>query len=202
MAFSIKQIKAVLSEHGMPVEELDKAAEEICGRHSADLDSIKEQRDNYRHDAETLAAVQQELDALKARPADEYKAKYEQALDEIARYKERETQAARDKAVRAFFEANGITGERLEIAMRGASAEIAALEMDGENIRDTAPLQSLVNGAFALLVETRNTQGTPTPTPPTNTGGSTMTREDILKIKDTAARQTAIAQHLDLFGKG
>lgn len=48
MAFSVKQIKAILSEHNMPVDDLQAAAEELCERHVADLDSIKEQRDTAK----------------------------------------------------------------------------------------------------------------------------------------------------------
>ena len=58
MSFSVKQIKAILSNHNMPVEDLEGAAEEICSKHSADMDAIKEERDNLKQDAETLTSVQ------------------------------------------------------------------------------------------------------------------------------------------------
>ena len=67
MSFGIKQIESILSSHGMPLENLNKCAEELCGRHKADIDSIKEERDNYKTDAETLESVKKELtDAKKA----------------------------------------------------------------------------------------------------------------------------------------
>ena len=58
MAFSIKQVKAKLQEYGVPAENLDSAAEYFCSAHKTDLDAIKEQRDTYKADAETLATVQ------------------------------------------------------------------------------------------------------------------------------------------------
>lgn len=209
MAFSIKQIKAVLSEHGMPVENLDKAAEEICGRHSADLDSIKEQRDSYKKDAETLADVKKELDALKANSGDDYKAKYEAEKKAFADYKAdqtaKETKAAKEKAVKAYFEGKNITGANLDIAMRGCRDEIGAIELDGDKIKDTAALDALVDGTFAGLVVTKTVQGAQTANPPANNGGSKLTRADIYAKDEhgrykmsTAERQKALAENPDL----
>lgn len=66
MAFTIKQVKAKLQEYGVPAENLDKAAEDFCAAHKTDLDAIKEERDTYKTDSETLEKVQKELDALKS----------------------------------------------------------------------------------------------------------------------------------------
>ena len=205
MAFSIKQIKAVLSEHGMPVENLDKAAEEICGRHSADLDSIKEQRDSYKKDAETLADVKKELDALKANSGDDYKAKYEAEKKAFADYKAdqtaKETKAAKEKAVKAYFEGKNITGANLDIAMRGCRDEIGAIELDGDKIKDTAALDALVDGTFAGLVVTKTVQGAQTANPPANNDGKAYkTKDEILAIKDRTERQNAIAENHEMFG--
>ena len=209
MSFSIKQIKAVLSEHGMPVENLDKAAEEICGRHSADLDSIKEQRDNYKKDAETLADVQKELNALKSNTGDDWKSKYEKEHTDFESYKkgvtEKETKSAKEKAVKAYFEGKNITGANLDIAMRGCRDEIGAIELDGDKIKDTAALDALVSGTFAGLVVTKTVQGAQTANPPANNGGKAMTRADLYKkdehgryIMSAQERQKALAENPDL----
>lgn len=203
MAFSVKQIKAVLSEFGLPVENLDKAAEEICGRHSADLDSIKEQRDNYKKDAETLAETKKELDALKSKNGDDYKTKYEQEHEAFEKYKSdvtaKQTKAAKEAAAKAYFEAKNITGANLSIAMRGARDEINSIELDENGkIKDAKALDELVSGEYAGLVGVISTKGAKTATPPANNGGG-MTKEQIFAIKDAGERQKAIAEHLDLF---
>lgn len=59
--FSIKQVKAILSEHNMPVDDLQSAAEELCERHVADLDSIKEQRDNSKGEVSRLKSENDRL---------------------------------------------------------------------------------------------------------------------------------------------
>ena len=108
MSFSIKQIKAILSEHNMPVDDLDKATEEICARHSADLEGIKEERDIYKKDAETLASVQKELDTLKAATSDgknPYKVKYEAIKEEFEAYKKDvDSKAVKAEKEKAYME--------------------------------------------------------------------------------------------------
>ena len=50
-------------------------------------------------------------------------------------------------------------------------------------------------------IETTDKKGAKTSTPPKSTGGkASMTRDDILKIKDSAERQRAILDNKELFG--
>jgi hypothetical protein len=57
-----------------------------------------------------------------------------------------------------------------------------------------------IKDEWADFITTQGTVGASTSTPPTNNGGTTMTRDEILAIKDTSARQQAIAEHHELFG--
>lgn len=87
MDFSVKQIKELLSNAGLPVDALEKTAEEICSRHNTTLDAIKEERDNLKKDADTLASVKKELDDLKAQKDDGFKDKYEKEHQNFENYK-------------------------------------------------------------------------------------------------------------------
>lgn len=88
MDFSIKQIKALLSEAGLPTEALEKTAEEICSRHNTALEAIKEERDTYKTDAETLVSVKKELADLKAAQTDDgFKEKYEKEHEDFEKFK-------------------------------------------------------------------------------------------------------------------
>ena len=206
MAFSIKQVKAKLQEYGVPAENLDTAAEYFCSAHKTDLDAIKEQRDTYKSDAETLAKVQKELDDLKAAQDDGWKDKHDALKKEFEDYKAgvtaKETKAAKEAAARAYYESKGITGKALDIAMRGSGAEIEDLELEDGKIKDAAALEVLVKGDFSGLVSTTITKGANTATPPANTVGG-MSRADIYKKDDkgryvmsTAERQKAIAESM------
>ena len=108
MAFSIKQIESILSSHNIPLEDLNKCAEEICARHKADIDSIKEERDSFKEQAKTLDEVKKELDDLKK---EDYKTKYEtekKAHDQLkADNESREEYAKKEKAFSEFLKSNG-----------------------------------------------------------------------------------------------
>ena len=149
------------------------------------------------------------MDGLKANSGDDWKSKYEKEHSDFESYKkgvtEKETNAAKEKAVRAYFEGQNITGNNLDIAMRGCRDEIGAIELDGDKIKDTAALDALVNGTFAGLVVTKTVQGAQTANPPANTGGSKLTRADIYakdehgRYKLSASeRQKALAENPDL----
>lgn len=86
-----------------------------------------------------------------------YKKRYE---DEHAAFEEykgqvtaKEVRAAKEKAVRTYYEGKGIKGNNLAIAMKGSGSEIDALELDGEKIKNPDLLDNLVNGTFSGLVE-------------------------------------------------
>lgn len=129
---------------------------QLVALHLGVVDPLKDQIAQYRTDAEKLPNVQRELDDLKAAGDGGYKAKYEAEHTAFEAYKgkitAKETRAAKEKAVRAYYEDKGIKGNNLEIAIKGSSAEIDGLELDGEKIKDTAVLDTLVGGTFSGLV--------------------------------------------------
>lgn len=175
MSFSIKQIKAILSEHNMPVEDLDKAAEEICGRHSADMDSIKEERDGYKKDAETLAAVQKELDDLKAQPSDGFKEKYEKEHKAFEDYKAevnaKETKAAKETAYRQLCKDAKLSEEGVAKAIKYAEWDKIELDEKGE-IKNAKDHLKAIGEEWGKYAESVGQQGVQTPTPPASTGGN------------------------------
>jgi len=199
MAFSIKQVKAKLQEYGVPAENLDSAAEYFCSAHKTDLDAIKEQRDTYKADAETLATVQKELNDLRAAQPDGWKDKHDALKKEFEDYKKgvtaKEAKAAKEAAARAYYESKGITGKALDIAVRGSTEEISALELEDGKIKDFAALEALVKGDFSGLVSTTTTTGANTAHPPANNGGE---KKDPV---NTRAAQIAAQYHNNLYGE-
>lgn len=201
MAMTRKGLKAM----GLTDEQIDS----IIEMHTETVDGLKEKLKAAEEKANKLDDVQKELDGLKANSGDDYKAKYEAEKKAFADYKAdqtaKETKAAKEKAVRAYFEGKNITGANLDIAMRGCRDEIGAIELDGDKIKDTAALDALVNGTFAGLVVTKTVQGAQTANPPANNGGSKLTRADIYakdehgRYKLSASeRQKALAENPDL----
>ena len=95
----------------------------------------------------------------------------------------REARAAKEAAVRAYYEQKGIVGAALDIAMKGSSTEIDALELDGGKVKDYGAIDALIGGLFAGLVSTTTTIGANTPTPPVNTGGGSDRLAEAFKPK-------------------
>lgn len=201
MAMTRKSLKAM----GLTDEQIDS----IIEMHTETVDGLKEKLKAAEEKASKLDDVQKELDGLKANSGDDYKAKYEAEKKAFADYKAdqtaKETKAAKEKAVKAYFEGKNITGANLDIAMRGCRDEIGAIELDGDKIKDTAALDALVGGTFAGLVVTRTAKGARTANPPANNGGSKLTRADIYAKDEhgrykmsTAERQKALAENPEL----
>ena len=194
--------RRLLKGMGLTDEQMDT----IIEAHTDTVDGLKADLAKYKADAEQLPKVQRELDTLKAAGDGGWQEKYEKVKKDLDDYKAevstKEAKAAKEKAVRAYYESKGITGKSLDIAIRGSGAEIDALEMDGDKIKDTSALDELVNGTFSGLVSTTTTKGADTATPPTTTGGGGITKAEIYKKDDhgryvmsAAERQKALMEN-------
>lgn len=161
----------------------DEQVDTIIEAHTETVDGLKADVSRYKDDAGKLAGVQKELDDLKAAGDGGYKSKYEKEHSDFEAFKSnitaKETKAAKEKAVRAFFESKNITGANLDLAMRGCGEEMAALELDGDKIKDTKGLDALLSGAYKGLVSTMQQQGANPANPPAGTPAKTYTNEQI-----------------------
>lgn len=193
MALTRKSLKAM----GLTDEQVDSIVE----MHTETVDGLKDRIAKAEEKVADYDKIKKDLDDMKG--GKDYKSEYAKLESEFKAYKkdiaDKETAAAKTKAVRAYFESKGIKGANLEIAMRGAKDEISAVELDGDKIKDEKPLESLVNGDFKALIVSTSTQGAASVNPPANVGAK-RTKEEIMAIKDDGERQRAIAQNLELFG--
>lgn len=198
MALTRKLLKGM----GLTDEQVDT----IIEAHTDTVDGLKEQVKTYKADAEKLPNVQKELDDLKAAGDGGFKEKFEKEHSDFENFKktiqEKETKAAKESAAKAFFESKGITGNSLEIAMRGSSAEIAALDLDGEKIKDSSALDALVNGTFKALVSTTTTKGANIPNPPITTPNKAYSADDIRKMSPAEINKNWDSIKASLNGKG
>lgn len=175
MALTRKLLKGM----GLTDEQVDT----IIEAHTDTVDGLKADVSKYKSDAEKLAGVEKELNDLKAMGDGGYKEKYENEHKAFEDYKAdvtaKESKAAKEKAVRAYFESKNITGANLDLAMRGCGEEMAALEMDGDKIKDTKILDALVDGTYKGLVSTTQTKGANPANPPANPPAKNYTTADI-----------------------
>ena len=196
--FTRAEIRNILGE--ACTEEIENR---LVALHLGVVDPLKDDLAKYKADAEKLPSVQKQLDDLKAAGDGGYKEKYEKEHSAFEAFKTditaKESKAAKEKAVRAYFESKNITGANLDLAMRGCGEEMAALELDGEKIKDTKALDALVDGTYKGLVSKQTVRldtGARF-----NGGGKPMTKDEIMQITDRAERRAAIAANMDLFRK-
>ena len=207
MALTRKMLKGM----GLTEEQADT----IIDAHSETVDGLKEKLKTAEEKAAAADAVQKELDGLKAKGGEDYKARAEKAERELKDFKAeiaaKETRAAKEKAARAYFEAKNITGNNLAIALRGAKDEISGIELaDKGGIKDTKALDDLIGGEFASLVVKSSARGAATATPPgSKSSGAPMTRADVYakddkgRFKlDASQRQEALAKIIQSEQKG
>ena len=198
MAFTRKMLKAM----GIEEEKIDQ----IIDAHSETVDALKADRDTYKEDAAKLAAVQKELDELKAKGDDGYKAKYEAekaAHDALkADIAAKETKKAKTDAYRELLKGANIDEKRIATILRAEAPTIDKIELDADGkIKNAEQYTESIKSDWADFIVTQSAKGANTATPPANGGAATTkTKEDILKIKDAGERQKAIAENPALFG--
>lgn len=181
MALTRKALKAM----GLTDEQVDSIVE----MHTETVDGLKEKIRIAEEKAADYDEVKKQLEASKG--GKDYKSEYDKLKGEFDAYKkdvtEKETAAAKTKAVRAYFESKGIKGGNLEIAMRGAKDEISAVELDGDKIKDAKALDELVGGTFKGLIVSESTKGADQVNPPAG-GGSVLKSKAEIYAKDEKGR--------------
>ena len=186
MALTKAQVREILSAAGVTSENMSEAVDKIIDGHVTSVNALREDVAKYKADAEKLPTVQKELDDMKANTNDSWKEKHDKLKGEFDKYKgdieAKETKAKVNNAVRSYLESKSITGDNLDLAMMACESIIASAELDGEKLKDTTALDTLVDGKFKRLVTHTTKKGANTANPPANNGNSGVTKEDFQKM--------------------
>lgn len=182
--------------------EADKV-DEIIAAHTEVTDALKEERDKYKADAERLPDIEKRLtEAEKKMEGDDpYKEKYEALQKEYEDYKadvsNKETTAKKESAFRHVLKDIGIPDKRIDSVIK--VSDINGIELTEEGIKDEDTLKAKLKEEWSDFIVTKSTEGVPSANPPTNTGKTTMTKEQIRAISDPTARQKAMVENASLF---
>lgn len=194
MAFT----RSFLNATGLTEEQVKAVMEE----HVSVVDALKADRDKFKADAEKLPGVQKELDDLKG--GENWKQKFEDEHKSFEDFKAKTAHEAEAAKVRAAYRKLLIEekiGEKwLDRVMETADISSMKLDKDG-NLTDMDKLKEALDKKWGDVKTTVTQKGADVDKPP-QTGKATVTKEQILAIKDSAERQKAIAENLNLFGKG
>jgi hypothetical protein len=195
----------------------DEKIDEIITAHSETVDALKEQRDQYKSDAEKLPNVQKELGELKEAAGKNGGSAWEVKYNAMKEEKERiekdftdfktqakaaETKAAKEKSYRAMLKEIGISEKRIDAVMKVTDLDAIDLDEHG-SIKDADAVKATAMAEWSDFITSEATQGAVTTQPPKNTGGARMSMADIYKKDDhgryllnAEERQKAIAANL------
>lgn len=138
----------------------------------------------------------------KATSAEKWKTKYDALKEDFDTFKNdvsaKEAKANRQNAYKELLKKAGVSEKRINSVLR--VADIDNLEMENGKFKDAEKLVDGIKEEWADFIESTHTEGADVPTPPTNNGGKTMTKDEIMNIKDAGERQQAIADNHQLFG--
>ena len=182
MALTRKYLK------GMGLSE--DVVDSIIEAHAETVDGLKEEINKYKGNAEKLPAVQKELDELKAAGDGGYKEKYENEKKAFEDFKkaqtEKETRKARETAYAEFLKTVGVSEKRIPSIIKVTDLNSV---FEGDSVKDAEAHAEAVKTEWADFIETSNTNGANTNTPPANnpTNGddpSKMTMEQYIAYRN------------------
>ena len=165
MALSRKFLSAL----GIEQDKVD----EIIQAHAETVDGLKDEIAKYKGDAENLPAVQAELGKLQKAAENggknPFEVKYNALKEEFEEYKtkqtQKETKAKKGDAYRALLKEAGISDKRIDAVLKVSDVDGIEFDENG-NVKDKENLLSGIKGEWADFIETKDTVGASTPTPP------------------------------------
>ena len=211
MSLTRAQITEILSRAGVPADNMDSASKEILAGHTASVDALKEKITNLEDANKTAETTKTELEKAKKdlktaqdalKEAQPYKEKYDKEHADFEAFKTdvsgREAKAKTDKLFTDWLKAQGYSdaGTAKIVKYGGFTPEFD----EKGTLKDADKLTESVKAEWGEYANSPvKTEGVQTAQPPATKAGG-MTKEEIMSIKDTTARQKAIAENPEMFG--
>ena len=194
MALTRKLLKGM----GLTEEQIDS----IIDAHTDTLEGLQSKVKSLEADAAKLKDVQKELNDLKG--GKDWKAEHDKVKKELDDYRAeqqgKELSAKKRAAYKAMLEKGNIDPDLIETILKADRDRIESIELDGDTVKNENKLAEDIKADWGKFVTTTVKKGVNNAKPPKSEGGGTMTKDEIMAIKDTAQRQAAIAENHELFG--
>ena len=201
MAFTRGELRDILGD-----AYTDEIGTRLVTAHRSVLDPVKDDLDNARRDvarwkaeAEKIPGIQKELDELKK--GEDWKGKFEKEHKDFEDYK---GQIARNAVMEKAKAAYKKLLVEEKISDKAIESILNATDYSGMKLKDDGTLDGIddlkkgISEKWGGFKVTTRQRGENVDNPPPG-GNGKMTRQEIMEIKDTSARQKAIKENLDLF---
>lgn len=199
--------RKMLSAMGLEAEKIDQIieghTESISGLQD-DLEKAKADAEKYKAEASKVAGLEKELETAKkeAETAKNRGAEYDKLKQEFEDYKaeqvKKEQDAVKAEKFRELLKDIGLSEKGIQMALKWQGVDGVEIDEDGK-ITNAKDLRKSAKEDWAEYITETKEEGAQVSTPPAG-GKPTMTREEIMKIKDRNERQKAIDENSELFG--
>lgn len=189
-----------LASKGIEADVID----EIIEAHTETVNGLKDKIDaaeKYKADADKVPELEKKVKDLEkaVKTGGDYDALKKEFDDYKAEIKHRDERAAKEAAYKDILKDAGIPEKHFAKILKYSDVDGVELDDNGK-ITTAKDILAAVKEEWGDHIETTDKKGADTSKPPKNTGGNTMSKDDIMKIKDSAARQQAILDNKELFG--
>ena len=204
MSITRKMLKAMDLDEDK-ISQIIEAHQNTINEIAEERDALKADVEKYKASADKLATVEKDLVKAQAKleDADKTAEKYKALQNEFAEYKadvdKKTTQANKEKAYRELLREAGVSDKRFDAICKVSDLSKIEFDADGK-VKDAKSVVDGIKSEWADFIVTTGTQGAKTSTPPANNGGGKMSKEDIMKIKDTSERQQAMTDYMNEHG--
>lgn len=172
-----------------------------------EIDKAKAEAEKYKAESKDLEKTQKDLADLQAKvaaDAEERKGKdYDALKKEFDDYKadqeRKAVHASKEAAYREILKDAGIAEKHFSKILKYSDVDGVELDEKGK-ITTAKDILKSIKEEWSDHIQQTQTQGAQTQTPPANNGGSKLTKEEIMAIKDRNERQAAISENHELFG--
>ena len=192
----------MLKAMGIEEEKVDQ----IIEAHTETVDALKTQAKEAEEKAKDVDKLQGRIDELeeeaKDAKKDSWKVKYDALKEEFEEYKTavetEKTTKAKEQAYRDLLKEVGVSEKRIPAVMKVTDLKDLEFKDGGFAVKDE--IVKNIKEEWADFIVQGQTVGTKTSNPPQNNGKTTMTKAEIMAIKDGKERRQKIAENPQLFG--
>ena len=185
------QIEQIFEAHGETVSGLTKTRDDL----QAELKKAQEELERLRKVEKDLVKANAKIEDLQG--ADKKLTELQEEFDNYkSSIKTENIMRSKESAFTKLLADAGVSEKRFKSIVKVTDLKEFELDEDGGFVNSDSLLEDIKKEWADFIVE-KSKQGAKVATPPKSTGGSFMTKEDIMKITDTQKRQKAWAEFLE-----
>lgn len=189
--------RKMLSTMGIEQDKIDQ----IIESHADTVNGLKEKASELQKQAERIPSLEKKIEELKAaQPTEDWEAKYNELKSEYEDFRQKvdDERATQEKSrlYRAMLREAGVDEKRFDSIMK--LTDLSEIKVEDGKIEDAESVKKSIADEWGDFIVQKSVHGAPVDDPPAN-AGSKMSKDEIMSIKDTSARQKAIADNIELF---